>query len=100
MRTLMLSLALVAASATAGDLVLNNATTGASIRLAEGPCVNAATLAEIKDEFHPQFKAARAIVDGKTFEGCWLEDAGRVVLFFENGERMLVPASKFRDPTV
>lgn len=86
--------------ASAGDLVLSNATTGASIRLAEGPCTDAATLAQIKDEVAPQFKAARAIIDGKSFAGCWTEDAGRVVLFFENGERFLVPASKFRDPMV
>lgn len=100
MKALLLSLALVAASACAGNLVLHNQQTGAEIRLADGPCVDEATAAEIKDEWVPKFKAATAIIDGKTFAGCWLEDAGRVVLFFENGERMLVPMSKFRDRTV
>lgn len=100
MRTLLLSVVLVAASASAGNLVMHNSQTGAEIRLADSPCVNEATAAEIKDEWVPKFKAASAVIDGKTFAGCWLEDAGRVVLFFENGERFLVPASKFRDPMV
>lgn len=97
MRSLLLSLAIAAAPAFAGDLLLKNRETGAELRLNSGPCVNATVLGELKDEWAPKFKAASAIVDGKKFGGCWIEDAGRAVLFFENGERFMAPLSKFSD---
>lgn len=84
MRMLLLSLALVAAPAFASDLAMHNTQTGASIRLTEGACVDAKTLAEIKDEVAPKFKAASATIDGVNYAGCWLETRGRVVLFFED----------------
>lgn len=100
MRTLLLSLALVAASACAGEMVLKNRQTGAEIRLGEAPCTNEATIAEIKDEMVPRFRAATALVDGQTYQGCWTEDGGLAILFFENGERFVTRISAFRDPMV
>lgn len=82
------------------DLVMRVSSSGLEIRLHQQACTSKPVLDQLKDEFHASFQRASATLPGKQFDGCWIEDEGSVILFFENGERLAVKRSKFSDPNI
>lgn len=83
-----------------GELTFKNKTSGAEVRLKDSACVVPEILEQLRDEYRDQFKAAVAVVNGKTFAGCWIEDEGTALMIFDNGERLGLRMSVFSDPMV
>lgn len=80
------------------DLVATNGPN--ELRLMHSPCVHAGILGQLKEEFRPQFKKAQAIVGGKLFYACWIDNQeGAYVVFFEDGDMSMYPVTGFKvDP--
>ena len=66
---LLCAAALAAAPAMSQDLVARQGND--TVRLADGPCTSQQVLARLRPEFHSEFKAAMAVVEGRSFEACW-----------------------------
>lgn len=68
------------------------------LRLMHSPCVHAGILGQLKEEWRPQFKKAQAIVGGKLWFACWIDNQeGAYVVFFEDGDMAMYPVSGFID---
>ena len=87
--------ALMAAGPAAADLVTKQGAN--TLRLTEHPCP--VTMAKyLPAEIIGRFLAAVAIVDGKTYMGCWtIRGDGQVFLRYEDGDGGLVPLTSFKD---
>lgn len=94
MKSVFLALALLSAPAWADDMVSRHGND--MVRLQEGACppeVMELIPASIRD----QFRAAVAIVDGKTYPGCWaLYQGSHVFLQYLDGDQGLVSKSEFK----
>lgn len=68
-----------------------------SLRLMGTPCP--ATMSKhLPAEIIDRFGAAVAIVDGKTYAGCWaIRGDGQVFLRYEDGDSGLMPLALFKD---
>jgi hypothetical protein len=99
MRTLIVAALLAAgpaASATYENDTMVARRGGDSVRLWDAPCTHPGTLALIKPEFHELFRRARASVEGQDFFACWIVDGENVFVFFEDGDKSLIPLSEFK----
>jgi hypothetical protein len=90
-----LSAALLCAAFSANaDLVATNGKN--SLRLKQEPCTNAAILKTLRPEFHAQFKAGSAELNGKRFQACWIDTfEGSYFVTFDDGDDVLVPITAF-----
>lgn len=93
MKALILA-ALLAAGIAHADAV---ATSGKdSIRLMTTPCAHE-ILSLIPTEFHGQFNAAVALIEGKTYHACWtMRSDGMVIMQYADGDMGAIPAAQFR----
>jgi hypothetical protein len=97
MKSILLALALAAGSAHATyDMLLTSGKN--TLRLYEGACVHAGTLALIKPEMRPQFRKAMGIFNGKIFFGCWTyeEDGPKVLVIYEDGDQQRYDPDRFK----
>lgn len=99
MRPLILSIALLAGPALAGDMLARQ--DGDTVRLTESPCPRE-VLQYVAEGSRGYFRKALAIVDGKSFVGChYLRPDGRVLVIYEDGDQGLIPLAHFKpDPGV
>lgn len=50
----------------------------------------------LKPEFVPQFRGGVAVVDGQTFEACWImADPATIYVQFEDGDNATIPVASF-----
>ena len=50
----------------------------------------------LKPEYVPQFRGGVAVVDGQTFEACWImADPATIYVQFEDGDNATIPVSAF-----
>ena len=85
------ALAAAAAPALATELV---AYTGSDrIRLADTPCTSQAVLEHLDASVQPLFRAATAVLEGKTYSACWRITPTAAHLIYEDGDQGLVPFS-------
>ncbi len=74
------------------------ATNGANwLRLQDSACTNEGILSQVKNEYRDQFKAARALSNGKLFAACWAAFEGQAFVIFEDSDRGIYPLSAFKD---
>lgn len=92
MRLALLCAALAAAPAMAGDLVARHGDD--SLRLANRPCTSEAVLGRLQPELHAHFKAASAVVQGRTFAACWRATGKAAHLVYEDGDQGIVPLNE------
>lgn len=91
---LLCAAALAAAPAMAQDLVARQGND--TVRLGDAPCTSLQVLARLRPEIQSEFKAALAVVEGRTFEACW-RPAGNVAhLLYEDGDQGLVPMADLK----
>lgn len=85
----------LAATPAAADLVTRHGAD--TLRLTEEPCP--VTMSKyVPAEIIGRFLAAVAIMDGKTYMGCWtIRGDGQVFLRYEDGDSGLVPLTSFKD---
>lgn len=68
---------------------------GNTLTLMTTPC-NAKVADLLKPEYVPQFKNAMAVVDGQTFDACWImADPATIYVQFEDGDNASIPVSMF-----
>jgi hypothetical protein len=94
MRLFLLCAALAAAPAMAGDLVARQG--GDSVRLVDEPCKSELVLALLEPRIQPEYKAASAVVQGRTFAGCWRKTGDVVRLLYEDGDEGIVPVTDLK----
>lgn len=94
MRSVLLCLAVAAAPALAGNLVAQQG--GDSVRLADEPCTSEIVLGRLDPRLHSQYKAASAVVQGRTFAGCWRKTGAVAHLLYEDGDQGIVPMADLR----
>lgn len=94
MRSILLCVALAAAPALAADLVARQG--GDTVRLADGPCISETVLALLDPQLHSQYKAASAVVQGRTFAGCWRKTGSVAHLLYEDGDQGIVPMAELK----
>jgi len=95
MRLLVLCAALAAAAPALADVLV--ARNGEDmVRLADAPCASEAVLSRLPPQQHASFKAATAIVDGRSYTACWRALGGRAHLFYEDGDMGVIPLSDLR----
>lgn len=63
---------------------------GNTIRLADGACTNETVLARLDPQLHNFFKAASAVVNGRSFSACWSMTPAGAHLIYEDGDQGLV----------
>lgn len=94
MRYVLLCAALAAAPAFAQDLVARQGND--TVRLADAPCTSEQVLARIEPALRPKFRAAMAVVEGHSFEACWLSAGDVAHLLYEDGDQGIVPLSDLK----
>lgn len=94
-RILITSILALATVPAVADLVARHGND--TLRLMETSCP--VTMAKyLPAEIIGRFLAAVAIVDGKTYMGCWtLRGDGQVFLRYEDGDSGLMPLASFKD---
>lgn len=99
MRPLILSIALLAGPALAGDMVARQ--DGDTVRLTEAPCPDE-VLQYVAEGSRGYFRKALAIIDGRNFVAChYLRPDDRVLVVYEDGDQRLIPLAHFKpDPGV
>lgn len=97
MRPILAILLLLAAPVFAQDLVAKNGSD--SVRITDQPCP-VEVLKHIEQGSRGYFRAALAIVGGKTFEACWAESNGTAFIQYADGDRGMIPMAAFTDPSV
>ena len=81
--------ALAFAPAMAGELVSHDGDD--TIRLAEGECTSESVLSKLPPELRAQFRAASAVLQGRSFAACWHITPRGAHLIYEDGDEGLVP---------
>lgn len=94
MKLLLLCAALAAAPAMASDLVAHQG--GDTVRLQDGPCISEQVLSLLEPRLQSQYKAASAVVQGRTFTGCWRQRGNVVHLLYEDGDQGIVPMDELK----
>ena len=94
MKHLLLCAALVAVPAFADDLVARQG--GDTVRLNEKPCTSEMVLRQLPTDLHGEFKAASAVVDGKTFTACWRMAGNAAYLVYEDGDQGVIPLAELK----
>ena len=91
---LLCAAALAAAPAMSQDLVARQGND--TVRLADGPCTSQQVLARLRPELHSEFKAAMAVVEGRSFEACWRPAGNAAHLLYEDGDQGIVPLTDLK----
>jgi hypothetical protein len=78
----------------AGELVARHGDD--SVRLADDPCTSETVLAQLDPRLHLQFKAASAVVQGRTFAACWSKAGNVAYLLYEDGDQGMVPIADLK----
>lgn len=94
MKKLLLALALACAPALADiNMVVRD---GASyVRLSQAEC-HPEVAKQIPEELRSMFHAAIAVLDGKTYRGCWVVRADAMVLIvYADGDMAVIPIKLF-----
>ena len=94
MKHLLLCAAIVAVPAMAQDLVARQGED--SVRLAEQPCTSDVVLSQLPPQMHGEFKAASAVVQGKTFTACWRQTGNAAYLVYEDGDQGVIPMAELK----
>lgn len=94
MKVALLCAALIAAPAFAADLVAYNGRD--SVRLADSPCQSEQVLTHVLPQMHSQFRAATAVVDGRTYAACWRVMGPAAHLLYEDGDQGLIPLTDLK----
>lgn len=95
MKSVLLCAALAAAApAMAQDLVARQGSD--TVRLADGPCTSEQVLVRLEPSLHSQFRAAMAIVEGRTFTACWRKAGNAAHLLYEDGDQGIVPLADLK----
>ncbi len=94
MRVVLLCAAIAAAPAFAQDLVARQGSD--SVRLADGPCISKPVLGRLEPALQQDYKAATAVVQGRTFDACWRMTSQGAHLLYEDGDQGLVPTSDLK----
>ena len=95
MRVLLLCAALAATAPALADVLVARHGENA-VRLVDAPCAIEAVLSRVPASHQEHFKQATAVVNGQTFQGCWLAVGGRAHLFYEDGDMGVIPMSDLR----
>lgn len=94
MRALILALALLCGPAIAEDAVARNGKD--AIRITDAPCP-ASILALTPEGTRGFFRAAFAVLDGKSWDACWaLLNDGRILLLYSDGDQGMVSSQMFK----
>jgi hypothetical protein len=101
MRKLLCAALLCAASIAHADYVATN-DAGDELRLMNGACDNEEVLAQLKPEYHSQFKRAQATVGGRAYLGCWIAipEEKAVYMQFQNGQGQVFSEAMFKEQGV
>ncbi len=91
---LLCAAAFAAGPALAQDLVARQGND--TVRLADGPCTSEQVLARLQPELRSEFRAALAVVEGRTFEACWHPAGDAAHLLYEDGDQGIVPLSDLK----
>lgn len=94
MRSVLLCVALAAAPAFAADLVARQGSD--TVRLADGPCTSETVLALLDPQLRSHYKAATAVVQGRSFSGCWRKTGSVAHLLYEDGDQGIVPMAELK----
>lgn len=88
--------ALLAASPAVADDLMLKGERGHYARLQDKPCANELILSHIRDEFKHAFRAGIVGTPDATIPMCWIEMQGQVLVSFEDGSHIQLPASGFK----
>lgn len=94
MRFALLCAALVVAPAFANDMVAYSGRD--SIHLSDTPCSNEQVLGQLPRQMHAHFRAASAVLEGRSFAGCWRVMGNAAHLVYEDGDEGLIPLSDLK----
>jgi hypothetical protein len=87
--TIVLAAALAAGPAAAQNLVAHEGRD--SVRLLDAPCHSATVLDRIDPPLQSGFRAATAVVDGRSYSACWHPLGNAAYLLYEDGDQGLIP---------
>ena len=93
MRKLMIA-ALLAAGSAHADLIVRN--DGNWLQLHESQCKSAEVLSLLRDEWKDKFHSASSFANGQNFAACWIENNGFAFVLFDDGDRLVLPLSAFK----
>jgi hypothetical protein len=62
-----------------------------SVRLLDAPCHSATVLDRIDPPLQSGFRAATAVVDGRSYSACWHPLGNAAYLLYEDGDQGLIP---------
>ena len=67
------------------------------VRIQTETCKDKKVLSYVKDDYHPHFKKARVIWEGKEYSACWMVlPSGEVLILDEAGDHGTLPQSSFK----
>lgn len=102
MRKLLCAALLCAAGSSYAELMLKSSDGSQELRLYESICSHGETLSHIPQEFRDRFKNARVLDSKGTIEiyGCYASNEELALVVFEDGSRIVLELSKFRETTI
>lgn len=65
------------------------------VRIDQGACTSKAVLGRIAPSDRAYFRHARAEINGKRHEACWVPKDGRVQIIYDDGDIGRLPAAAF-----
>jgi hypothetical protein len=93
---LLCAAALLAAPALAEEVVASNGSD--LVRLSDRPCTSEQVLQRLAPALGPTLRAATAVVQGQSFNACWIIHGDAAHLLYEDGDQGLIPLSDFKAP--
>lgn len=94
MKAILFCVALAAAPAMASELVARQGSD--TIRLANAACTSEPVLNRLDPQLRSQFRAASAVVQGRTYSACWRMTPTAAHLVYEDGDQGLVPLADLK----
>lgn len=67
------------------------------VRLFDGPCVSAETMARIPANERESFSKAQGVFGGQKYFGCWQPIEGGVHIMWEDGDQGLIPNAELKE---
>ncbi|MES2974928.1 MAG: hypothetical protein V4757_15040 [Pseudomonadota bacterium] len=67
-----------------------------SIRLMDSECTNETVLKHLEPDTRPEFRAAAAMLQGKSFTACWRAIPSAAHLVYEDGDQGIIPVSTLK----
>lgn len=94
MRYVLLCAALAVTPAFADDLIARSGSD--TVRLADSPCSSEQVLKHLQPQMHAQFRAASAVVEGRSFSACWRVMGQVAHLLYEDGDQGVIPLTDLK----